>query len=380
MKLENSFRELQKWIILVLVGVGAFWLLNNLEIIGDFFSTIYQVFFPFILGGVLAYVLNIPMVKIEKFVKAFIPDKKEEKLKGLIRALAIIISLLLLLLIISLVAFLLIPELVENIELLMKNIPGLIDKVEMFVLDLVDKYPEIQTQVKDAFSQTGNVTSIISSVLNYVVNGVVGFVSNLVSGFVTTFTALIFAIYMLSQKEYLIGGMKKIVYAYTEKKHSKKIMEVATLTNKTFSSFVSGQCVEAVILGTIIYVVSLLCGFPYALLIGVLTAITALIPIFGGFIAAGVGAVLIAISNPLQAVIFIAVFLVVQQIEGNFIYPKVVGKSVGLSPLWTLLAITVGGNLFGVVGMLVGLPLASVVYTLLKDNVKEKLNEKKVDV
>ena len=375
--LGNSLKELQKWIVLVLVGVFAFWLLNNLEVIGIFFGTFYKVFFPFILGGVLAYVLNIPMIKIEKFVKAFIPDQKEAKLKGFIRVLAIVISLLLLLLIIGLVAFLLIPELVENIELLMKNIPGLIDKVEVFVLDLVDKYPDIQVQVKDAFSQTGNVTSIISSILNYVVNGVVGFVSGLVSGFVTTFTALIFAIYMLSQKEYLIAGMKKLICAYTEKRHSKKIMEIATLTNKTFSSFVSGQCVEAVILGAIIYIVSLLCGFPYALIIGVLTAITALIPIFGGFIAAGVGAVLIAITNPLQALIFIAVFLVVQQIEGNFIYPKVVGKSVGLSPLWTLLAITVGGNLFGVVGMLVGLPLASVVYTLLKENVKERLNEKK---
>ena len=380
MKLGESLNEMKKWIILVLVGVLAFWGLNNLKVIGDVFNTIWNVFFPFILGGVLAYILNIPMVKVEILIRKLIPDKKEEKLHGLIRFLAILLSLLLLVAVIAVVALLLIPELVENIELLMKNIPALIDKAEVFVLDLVGKYPEIQSQVKDAFSQTGNVTSIISSVLNYVVNGVVGFVGSLVSGFVTVFTALIFAIYMLSQKEYLVDGAKKLVYAYTDKKKAKKIMDIGSLTNKTFSSFVSGQCVEAVILGTIIYVVSLLCGFPYALLIGVLTAVTALIPIFGGFIAAGVGAVLIAISNPLQAVIFIAVFLVVQQIEGNFIYPKVVGKSVGLSPLWTLLAITVGGNLFGVVGMLIGLPLASVVYTLIKGNVKEKLNEKKIEV
>lgn len=153
-------------------------------------------------------------------------------------------------------------------------------------------------------------------------------------------------------------------------------MEIASLSNKTFTNFISGQCVEAVILGTIIFVVSLLCGFPYAILIGVLTAVTALIPIFGAFIALGVGTLLIAISNPLQAIIFVLVFFVVQQIEGNFIYPKVVGKSVGLSPLFTLLAITVGGNLCGVVGMLIGLPLASIVYTLLKDEINNKLKGK----
>lgn len=380
MKLGEHLSEMKKWIILVLVGVIAYWGLNNLELIGGILGTVYKVFFPFLLGGVLAYVLNIPMVKIEKLIRKAIPDKKEERLHGVIRMISIILSLLLLVAIIAFVLFLLIPELIENIQMLMKSIPGLIDEAETFILDLLDKYPQIQGQIQDTFSESGNITKIISSMLNYFVNGAVGFIGNLVSGFVTVFTAIIFAIYMLSQKEYLLGGVKKLVYAYTDKNKVGKIMEVGTLTNKTFSSFISGQCVEAVILGTIIYVVSLLCGFPYALLIGVLTAVTALIPIFGAFIACGVGALLIAISNPLQAVIFVVVFLIVQQIEGNFIYPKVVGKSVGLSPLWTLLAITVGGNLFGVVGMLVGLPLASVVYTLIKGNVKEKLTEKKIEV
>jgi len=185
---------------------------------------------------------------------------------------------------------------------------------------------------------------------------------------------------MLSQKEYLQRGVKKIMYAYMKKEHVEKIMSIGSLANKTFSKFISGQCVEAVILGTIIFFVSLLCGFPYALLIGVLTAVTALVPIFGGLIAAAIGAVLIAITNPIQALIFIAVFVVIQQIEGNLIYPKVVGKSVGLSPLWTLLAITVGGNLFGVLGMLLGLPLASVVYTLCKESVKDKLDKKDIEV
>ena len=379
MKLGN-LEELKKWVIVVLIGVVAYWGLNNLKIIGGWLGNIYTVFSPFILGFVLAYILNIPTMKIEKLLKKAIPDKYENNYKGLIRVVSITLSLLLLIGIFVIIAFLLIPELIENIELLMKNIPGLIDKVEVFAIDLLDKYPEVQLEIKNAFSQTGNVTKIVSSILNYILNGAIGFVSDFVSGFVTIFTGLIFAIYMLAQKESLSDKIKKLIMAYLDKKKYKKLFEVGKLANKTFTSFISGQCVEAVILGIIIFVVSLLCGFPYALLIAVLTAITALIPIFGAFIALGVGALLIAISNPLQAVIFIGVFLVVQQIEGNFIYPKVVGKSVGLSPLFTLLAITVGGNMFGVVGMLVGLPLASVVYALIKESVSDKLDNKSLNV
>ena len=373
MKLGN-LEELKKWIIVVLIGIFAYWGLNNLEIISGWFGTIYKVFFPFILGFVLAYILNIPTMKIEKLLKKIIPDKyKKQKL---IRFLSILFSLLLMVLVVVFIAFLLIPELIENIELLMKNIPGIIDKAEVFILDLADKYPEVQAQIEEAFSKGGTVTKLLSNILNYFINGAIGFVSDLFSGIVNIFTALIFAVYMLAQKESLVSKIKAMVYAFFDKKKSRKIMEIASLSNKTFTNFISGQCVEAVILGTIIFVVSLLCGFPYAILIGVLTAVTALIPIFGAFIVLGVGTLLIAISNPLQAIIFVLVFFVVQQIEGNFIYPKVVGKSVGLSPLFTLLAITVGGNLCGVVGMLIGLPLASIVYTLLKDEINNKLKGK----
>lgn len=373
MKLGN-LEELKKWIIVVLIGIFAYWGLNNLEIISGWFGTIYKVFFPFILGFVLAYILNIPTMKIERLLKKIIPDKyKKQKL---IRFLSILFSLLLMVLVVVFIAFLLIPELIENIELLMKNIPGIIDKAEVFILDLADKYPEVQVQIEEAFSKGGTVTKLLSNILNYFINGAIGFVSDLFSGIVNIFTALIFAVYMLAQKESLVSKIKAMVYAFFDKKKSRKIMEIASLSNKTFTNFISGQCVEAVILGTIIFAVSLLCGFPYAILIGVLTAVTALIPIFGAFIALGVGTLLIAISNPLQAIIFVLVFFIVQQIEGNFIYPKVVGKSVGLSPLFTLLAITVGGNLCGVVGMLIGLPLASIVYTLLKDDINNKLKGK----
>ena len=380
MKLGDSLNEMKKWIVLVLIGVLAFWGLNNLELIFDVLGNIYRVFSPFILGFVLAYVLNIPMMKVEKLLKKAIPDKYEDKYGGAIRLVSIILSILLLVLIIAFVGFLLIPELIENIESLMNNIPAFIEGVKDWVINLLDKYPDVQREIEVMFAESGNVSGIVSSIFTYIINGIVGFVSGFVGGFVYIFTGIIFAIYMLCQKEYLVDGIKRLVYAFADKRKANKIMDISKLTNKTFSKFISGQCVEAVILGTIMFVVCLLGRFPYALIIGVLTALTALIPIFGAFIACGVGAVLIAITNPLQALIFIAVFVIIQQIEGNVIYPKVVGKSVGLSPLWTLLAITVGGNLFGVVGMIIGLPLASVVYAIGKESIKKKLDRKDIEI
>lgn len=378
MKLTKEIFSLKKWIILIIVTALSFWTVNNLEIISSFLNKLFNVFFPFILGGVIAYILNIPMTKIEKSLRKII--KKDNK-EVLIRTLAIILSLLLFVLVIICIAFLLIPELIDNIEMLIKNIPGVIEKIEIWLLDVLDKYPDIQKQIVEVFSNSDhNVSSIVSSILNYLLNGVIGFISNLVSGFITFFTAVIFSIYMLSQKEYLIRCSKKLVYGYLKEEQARKVMEIAELTNKTFSNFISGQCVEAFILGLIIFIALTIFRFPYALIISVLTAVTALIPIFGAIIAMVIGAVLIGINNPIQAILFIVVFQVIQQIEGNFIYPKVVGKSVGLSPMWTLLAITAGGSLFGIVGMLVGLPLASVAYALIKESVNTRLKQKKIKI
>lgn len=365
--------DLKNWIILILVGVGAYWIINNLSIIGNILGTIFTCLTPFILGGVIAYILNIPMTKIESFLRKRI--KKDSKFP--VRIISIILSLLLLVVVLALVAFIILPELIENIGLLINSIPTIAEKVETWVLDMLNKYPEIQIKLQNIFENSTGFNDVVSSILNYVVNTAFGFISSLVSSFITFFTAIIFSIYMLNQKEELVKGSKKLVRAYLKKEHASKVIEITTLTNVVFNKFISGQCLEAVILGTIIFVVCSILALPYALLIAVLTAVTALIPMFGAFIALAIGTLLIATTSVIDAIVFILAFLIVQQIEGNFIYPKVVGKSVGLSPMWTLLAISVGGSLFGITGMLVGLPLASVVYTLIKDNVNKNLSKKK---
>lgn len=362
--------ELRNWIILILVGVVSFWFINNLTLVFGIISKIFSVIAPFILGFALAYILNIPMVKIERILKKKIKNKKVP-----IRIISICISLIILVAIIMFVAFMLIPELIENIELLIQNIPVLIDKVEVWVLNLLSEYPDIQSKITDMFNDA-SITNIIMSLLNYVLNGSISFISNLVSSVITIFTALVFAIYMLSQKEYLTSSVRKLMSAYIKKEYLEKIIDITNQTNKVFSKFISGQCVEAVILGTIFFVILTIFRFPYALIISVLTSITSLIPIFGAFIAMIIGAILIAINNPIQSLIFMILFVVIQQIEGNLIYPKVVGKSVGLSPILTLLAITVGGGLFGIVGMLVGLPIASVIYSLIVNDARKRLESK----
>ena len=375
MKFKQTIIEMEKWIILVLVAILSYWGINNLDKITSFLTNIYNVLFPFILGGVIAFILNIPMSFIEKKLKNNFNLKK-----NFIRGISIMLSLLLFSIVVLFVAFLLVPELIENIQLLISNVPILFENVENFAIELLDKYPDIQLQIKDFFNNSGNLGNILTSVLNYFLNGAIGFIGNFISGMVTIFTALVFSIYMLSQKEYLVRVSKKIIYAITSKEKADKCVDIGNLANKTFSKFISGQCVEAIILGSIIFVVCSILRFPYALVISVLTSITALIPIFGAIIAMCVGAILIGINSPLQAILFIAVYQIVQQIENNFIYPKVVGKSVGLSPMWTLLAISVGGSLFGIVGMILGLPLASVIYVLVKEIINNKLNEKKIVV
>ena len=367
MNYKNDYKRI---IMLILIGVAAYLMLSNFEFVIAILVKIKDAIFPFVLGIVLAFVLNIFMTKIENLLNK-VQENRKKKIPT--RVISIAISLIIFILGLTFIALELVPELVNNINVLIKNIPTIFQNVESYIMKMLEAFPQVQDKIKDIFSDTANINNILVNVLNYIANGFVGFVSNFVTSIITIFTGLIFAIYMLCQKEELINGCKKVIRAYLPKKKADRLMEIGSLSNYTFTRFVSGQCLEALILGCIFFVILTVFRFPYALLISVLTTITALIPIFGALIAMVVGAILIATVNPLQALLFVGLFLIIQQIEGNVIYPKVVGKSVGLSPIWTLLAVTVGGNLFGIPGMLIGLPLASVVYALIKKDINNKI-------
>ena len=206
-----------------------------------------------------------------------------------------------------------------------------------------------------------------------------GLIGGVVSGLSTFVIGLIFSFYILLQKERLARQGRQCLYALLPERAADRTLEVLRLTDRTFSGFLSGQCLEACILGTLFVVAMSLFRMPYALLVGVLIALTALIPIVGAFIGCAVGALLIAISDPRQALVFVILFLVLQQIEGNLIYPHVVGSSVGLPSIWVLAAVTLGGKLMGIAGMLFFIPLCSVLYALFRQFVIRRLRQRHVD-
>lgn len=370
----NNKNDVKRLIVLIIVGVIAYLIISNIGFVISLLMKLFSALSPFILGIVLAFILNIPMKKIEKCLNK-IQKNKNKKIPT--RGISIALSLIIFLLIVIFVAFCLVPELITNIETLIKSIPIIIENVKVYLTELLEEYPEIQKEIINIFNNNTTLNDVLMKILDYVVNSSIGFITSVVNSLVTIFTAIVFAIYMLAQKEYLMKGMKRIVKAYLPTERHNKIINIAKLTNITFTKFVSGQCLEAVILGAIFFIVLSIFRFPYVLLISVLVTITALIPIFGALIAMIMGAILIATVNPLQALLFVGVFLIIQQIEGNVIYPRVVGKSVGLSPIWTLLAVTVGGSLFGIIGMLIGLPLASILYALFKKDISIRLHEEK---
>ena len=332
---------------------------------------------PFLVGGAIAFVINVPMKSIERHL--FVKNGKLAKWR---RPVAYLLTLAIVIGIITLALVVVIPELGNTISMIVQQVPVAVKAVQKWLTDLPDSYPALAAAVAELNIDWSSLAdSIVSFVQNFaagVVSSGVGIFSGIVSGVVTFVIAFTFSIYVLFQKERLARQAKQILYAVFPEKATEKILSVAALSNQVFSSFLSGQCVEAVILGTLFVITMSILGMPYAMLTGIVIAITALIPIFGAFIGCVIGMLLIVMVDPVQAVWFLVLFLVLQQIEGNLIYPHVVGSSVGLPSIWVLVAVTVGGNMFGILGILVFIPLCSVLYALFAMFVKKRLREREV--
>lgn len=348
----------------------------NYRTVFELMGTVFGIIFPFVLGGGIAFVMNVPM----RFIERKLPVKKHGKLK---RPLSLILTLVLLAGILFLVGFLVIPELVRTIAAVSESVPVFWDKAQQEAEAFFANYPYIVKQIEEVDVDW---KALISEIMAFLGNGAGTVLSSTVSaavsvinGLTTFFIGFVFAIYILLQKETLARQAKKVMKAFLPARAGARILEVMALAERTFSSFLAGQCMEAVILGMMFFVTLTVMRFPYAVLIGVLIAFTALIPIFGAFIGCVVGAFLILMVNPMQAVVFVAVFLILQQIEGNLIYPHVVGSSVGLPSIWVLAAVTIGGSVMGITGMLIFIPLCSVFYSLLRDaaNARLALKEQK---
>lgn len=382
MRLEKeTIRQLQKLIVFTLVILVG---LLRFDVVLGGAKFILHILFPFLLGGAIAFVLRVPMARIEK--RLFGNAKPGSKLEKTAAPLSLILTLLFVLAILGLVVVVVLPELGSTIATLGKTLPEkvpvLLQKVEL----LFANNPELIQYIEE-IERSVNWEEIINQMVNFfrfgantMLDSTISVAKGIVSGVGTFFIAFVFACYILLQRETLGKQARKLFFAYLKKERAETVLRICSLTHRTFANFLTGQCLEAVILGVMFFLTMTIFRFPFAVLVGVLIAFTALIPIFGAFIGCAVGTFLILTVNPPQAIAFVILFLVLQQIEGNLIYPKVVGGSIGLPAIWVLAAVSLGGSLFGIVGMLVFIPIVSVLYTLLRENVNKRLDEKQLEI
>lgn len=373
MKLDKE--NMKKVILIVAVGVLLYWGLQNLGIIFGGIGTILKILKPFILGACIAFVLNVVVNLIEN---KWIKNKKRNKLLERIkRPLSIFLSILILFAVIFFVIFLVIPGLIDTIDSLTTYIPGIATDVQDWIYDMFENYPQINDTIEnlniDWTKLDEETMKLLQSWAGTILSSSIGILIAIFSGLTNFVIGLIFAVYILLQKEKLGIQFKKLMKAYMPAQLAQKTLKICSVTNTAFTKFITGQVTEACILGVLCFIGMIIFRMPYALTISVLIGFTALIPIFGAFIGAGVGFLLIAVQNPMLAIGFVIYIIILQQIEGNIIYPKVVGNSVGLPGIWVLVAVTLGGALWGITGIAVSVPLASILYALLRENVNNRI-------
>ena len=376
MELNNdTLRKLRGLILYTVILVAAAVNYKGILSVGQ---TLLGFVWPFILGAAIAFILNVPMRNIERRLPLFRPVSRAR------RPVSLVITIVLVSGILVLVIFVVTPQLFETLMSLQSSIPLFLGEVFKRAEELFASYTEL-TELFDQMNQItldwprmlNEVGSFLRTGAGSMLNTTFLAAKTVVNGLSTFLIGFIFALYILLQKETLNRQIKKLLRAFLPDSAVERVLGVARLTERTFSSFLTGQCVEAVILGTMFFITLTVLRLPYALLIGVLIAFTALIPIFGAFIGMGVGVFLMLMEAPADALIFIITFFVLQQIEGNLIYPHVVGGSVGLPSIWVLAAVSVGGSMMGVVGMLIFIPLCSVFYALLREGVNSRLQRKR---
>ncbi|WP_303195249.1 AI-2E family transporter [Thomasclavelia spiroformis] len=367
---ENKLNY-RKILEIVILGIICYWGLNHYEMIFKSISKLISVIMPFILGFIIAFILNVLMIRVEKVLNKFFTTNKFQIIK---RIASIILSILILLGVLLLVVKLVIPEISNAIKLIAASLPE--------VFETLEKWSKgdsgISLQLKSFFDTVDaqSLTSEFSEFAKIGFTGVLGstvdILSMFVNGIFNIIVGFVFAIYILMSKETLKRQTRKLLSTCLPPKITNKIIEIATISRTTFTNFIIGQTIEAIILGSLCALGMKIFGFPYAPMVGTLVGITAFIPIIGAFIGGGIGAFMIMTVDPMQALLFIIYLVILQQIEGDLIYPRVVGSSVGLPSIWVLFAVTVGGGLWGIVGVLFSVPTLSVIYLLLKEYINNR--------
>lgn len=371
-------RKLLKYILIIITFTFVMYSAasNTGTVIGTV-EKVLSLFTPFFAGLCLAFIINTILCPLEKgWDKVFAKVKKQKIKDKLRRPVCLVLSTLIVFGAVFAIIFMLIPEIINTVSSIINMVPDVIGKLDVWwgeFKELLEHYNIVLPALDFDFSKAINtVNNLLSNYGEKFINTTVNITTTIVTFIVNLVLAVVFSIYILSQKEKLGRQVKELIYAVFPRERTKKLFGLAALSNQSFSKFVVGQLLEAVIIGILCFIGMLIFRMPYAGVISVLVGFTALIPVFGAFIGTVVGAFLILLVNPMKAVWFVVFIIVLQQIEGNLIYPKVVGKSVGLPGIWVLLAVTVGGGAFGILGMLFSVPVCSVLYVLAKEFVAEK--------
>ena len=372
--MDLNKKTTQRIMLLIAFAVLLFWGLYNISAIGNVLSGLLSLLAPLLIGVCIAFVLNLMMAGLERLWDRALSKWSSRWNAKLKRPVCLTLTMVLFLGIIFAIFFILIPRLEEAGAAMVANTPTYVAQIQAWWENLSAFGAEHGVTLPELSLNAENVQDTITGFLqekgDSVVNATLNITTSIVGALVNFLLALVFSLYLLAQKETLIAQSKRLLRRALPRKAADKLLELLSLTNNAFSSFVTGQVTEAVILGTLCCLGMLILRLPYALPVSVIIAALSLIPIFGAWIGAATGAFLIVFQSPIKALTFLIFLLILQQVEGNLIYPRVVGKSVGLPGLWVLAAVTIGGGAFGVLGMLLGVPVCSVIYTLLQNFVR----------
>ena len=369
MVFDKKFNFTLKHILLIITYAACMVLvILNFQDLKRWFFDVLGLLRPFVYAFGLAYVFQLPM----KFFDRKLPESINRFRKGL----CVILSLLVILIVAAFIFQVVVPQLLDSLLAFIDKFPAYVESLQKEIVNLIDKF-EINGAVEQQLNNySDQIQEGIMSVLTNLVPALVDVTKGITSGVTNLFLTLVITVYFIISKDKLIKQTKRMMYAFTPDKANDYLTHVAAIANRTFASFISGQLIEAVIIGVLCYIGCLILRFPYAPILSVIIGCTNVIPIFGAIMGVGISALLVAFVNPIQGLFFIVFGICLQQFESNLIYPRVVGNSVGLSGLWVLFAITIGGGLFGFMGMLLGLPAFAVCYTLLREEMNRRIEKK----
>lgn len=378
--MELNKQNIKKILWIIVFTVVLIWAINNFAVVSTGFNNLIGILSPFLLGACLAFLVNVLMRMLEKFWRKRIFKKPNKVADKLCRPVTMILSFIIIIGVLFILVFLLIPQLKATFLSIIDMLPQFLMKVESwwdgfakFMAAFSISLPELNIDWQNVIK---SVTAFVYEMGQAFVEKTLAITTSIFSAVANFVIALVFAIYILGQKETLARQFTKLFKAFLSKQKSEKVLHVCSTSNRVFTSFVTGQLTEAIIIGVLCFFGMLILSIPYASMVSVLVGFTALIPVFGAFIGAGIGAILILVAEPIKAIWFLVFLVILQQLEGNLIYPRVVGKSVGLPGIWVLAAVTIGGSAFGFIGMLIGVPVCSVIYCLLKESTNNRLAEK----